>query len=226
MKKRPKNAPRPRPKTLPFASPLPESRPPESPPPSPSPPPPEPLAESPPPAPGSGGIDPAAVASAAGFDAAAGVGHVEPPPPGEVEAPAVSDGSEAPPLEFDAWYQFVHAGFGAVSAVTKLKSLAFDAADEKAQGAFRALYDTCAEIPSLNFMLRPAGKWGLRVMLVGAFALPMARAVKAERIAQRGGAVPGAAKGAAAVQAEEPAAAGPLPASFMDQMKAEGARLN
>jgi hypothetical protein len=133
-----------------------------------------------------GSIDPAAVRSGAEFDALAGAAPSEPPAPGETEP--------APPppslLEFDAWYKVAAGGFMVASAITKLKSLAFDPANATAREAFSALYDTCREIPALNFLLMPAGKWMARAMAVGAFAVPMAGAVRGELLVRRGGAVP------------------------------------
>lgn len=175
---------------------LPSEAQPPSPPPSEPSPPPAPATESPvtilpAPPPGdasvSSNIDPAAVRDVSGLDAAAGVGASEPPPPGEEPSPADSTAPTPPPvIEFEAWFAMMHAAFGLASAVTRIKTLAFDKALPTAAPAFRALYETACEIPQLNFLVAPSGKWFGRAGAVAAFALPMAQGVQAELRARRG----------------------------------------
>lgn len=113
----------------------------------------------------------------------------------------------------------MHAAFGAASMLTKLKALAWSKDDPAARGAFQALYDTCAEIPMLGFLLRPGGKWMGRAMAVGLFAVPLAQGVRAELAQRRGGGVPANdAKGAPATAPVAPSSAQVLPAAFTEAL--------
>lgn len=98
------------------------------------------------------------------------------------------DGTIRPPqMTREEFHKAFCLVFNVTSSITRLKSLSVDPKDGAALGASEAIYDTAAEIPALNFLLQPGGKWGGRALMVGAFALPMAHSVK-EELAQRSGA--------------------------------------
>lgn len=168
-----------------------------------------------------GVIDASAVPAPTGYDDAAGAAATEPPGPGEPSLAAEPAGPA--PLEFELWYRSACMAFRVVSAIAKLKSLAFDPAAIEPREAFKAVYDTATETPSLRFLVMPQGKWIARVGAVAAFALPMAQAVRAELAQRRAGAAPPDAPPRAS-DSERPAAAPTgqggqaLPAAFVAAM--------
>lgn len=155
-------------------------------------------------------IDPAAVRSGVAFDEQAGLAASEAPPIGE--APAAPAPVQL--LDFDAWFSLMHGAFGVASAFTKLQSLAWPKEHPGARPAFKALYDTCSEIPALNFLLRPAGKWMERALTVGMFFGPMLAAARAELTARRGGGTLSAPANDKTAKTEAPDTAQVLPAGF------------
>lgn len=156
-------------------------------------------------------IDPAAVRSGAAFDEQAGIAASDPAPIGEAPpAPA-----PIALLEFDAWFSLMHGAFGMAAALTKLQSLAWAKDNPAARPAFKALYDTCSEIPALHFLLRPAGKWMERALTVGMFFGPMIVAARAELAARRTGIAVGASANDKAPPVEKPETAQVLPAAFV-----------
>lgn len=93
-------------------------------------------------------------------------------------------GDENPPnqgmIDVQAFHALFCVSFNTASAVTKLKSLAVDAADEACINCTRALYETIADVPMLRFMLMPNGKWAERAVAIGMFTVPMAMGVSNE----------------------------------------------
>lgn len=87
-------------------------------------------------------------------------------------------------LNVDEFHKIFCLGFNVASSVTRLKSLAVDANDGAAKGCSAAIYETCLEIPALHFLLQPGGKWGGRILAIGAFVVPMSIGVK-EELAER-----------------------------------------
>lgn len=88
-------------------------------------------------------------------------------------------------LSADDFCKVFVGGFNAAHHLTGLRALKIEQGDGAAQDAAKAIYDTILEVPALHFMLRPGGKWLERALAVGMFALPMARAVKAELLERR-----------------------------------------
>ena len=83
--------------------------------------------------------------------------------------------------EFFGMFQFVFmAGHGA----TQLQSLNIEGS-ETARPASDALYDICEETPSLQFFIKPGGKWMQRAAAIGMFAVPVAMGCKAELTARK-----------------------------------------
>ena len=83
-------------------------------------------------------------------------------------------------LQPEEFHKVFCLAFNVGSAVTRLKSLTVNEGDDRAINCSRAIYDTCLEIPALHFLLQPGGKWGGRILAIGAFAIPMSLAVKDE----------------------------------------------
>ncbi|WOF73803.1 hypothetical protein QMT40_001439 [Parvibaculaceae bacterium PLY_AMNH_Bact1] len=83
--------------------------------------------------------------------------------------------------EFFGMFQFVFmAGHGA----TQLQSLNIEGS-ETARPASDALYDICEETPSLQFFIKPGGKWMQRAAAIGMFVVPVAMGCKAELAARK-----------------------------------------
>lgn len=84
-------------------------------------------------------------------------------------------------------FQFVFTmGYGA----TELQSLKVVGEDGEvlnpnARPASDALYDICEETPSLQFFIKPGGKWMQRAAAIGMFAVPVAMGCKAELAARK-----------------------------------------
>lgn len=83
-------------------------------------------------------------------------------------------------LSKDDFFRVFCGVFQAASLATGLKSMNVESSDDRACGASGAIYDTIQDVPSLRFLLSPQGKWFQRVLIVGAFAVPMAQAVGIE----------------------------------------------
>lgn len=87
-------------------------------------------------------------------------------------------------IDVQAFHALFCVSFNTASAVTKLKSLSVDAADEACINCTRALYETIADVPMLRFMLMPNGKWMERAVAIGMFTVPMAMGVSNELAAR------------------------------------------
>jgi len=86
------------------------------------------------------------------------------------------------PEQFEAG--FIGA-FNMASHVSGLKALAIGHNDNQAaKGAAAAVYEIASEVEALRWLITGGNPWVMRVVAIGTFALPMARAVKAE-IAER-----------------------------------------
>lgn len=158
-------------------------------------------------------IDPSAVPSPTGYDAAAGASATEPLPPSEA-SPIVAAEPETKPLSFEEWFAFVHAMSNAAAARLQLRSLAWHRDRPDARAAFEALYETCSEIPALRFVISPGGKWGKRIACMAMFFLPLAMSLRAELIAKRaGGAAPPPAEGEGETPRSAPAASAAPPSN-------------
>lgn len=66
-----------------------------------------------------------------------------------------------------------------------LKSLEIDAGDQDARRASDYLYDICAEVTWLRWILSPEGEWAKRVIFIGGFAYARANMIRAEVAARR-----------------------------------------
>ncbi len=111
---------------------------------------------------------------------------------------------EVPPgmLGKDEFFKVFCMVFKVASIGANLQSMNVDPHDEGARAASDAVYETCAEIPALNFILKPQGRVMGRVVTIGMFVVPMAMNVQAEIAARqvaRKSAPAGAAKGTAVV---------------------------
>lgn len=103
------------------------------------------------------------------------------------EAAVQSGASHAPVLNAEDFHKVFCTAFNVGSAVTGLKSLEVAENDDKARACSLAVFETCQDIPALNFLLQPGGKWGVRIMAIAAFTLPMARGVSQELQARQSG---------------------------------------
>lgn len=61
-----------------------------------------------------------------------------------------------------------------------LKSLEIDAGDRDARRASDYLYDICAEVTWLRWILSPEGEWAKRAIFIGGFAYARANLIRAE----------------------------------------------
>lgn len=102
---------------------------------------------------------------------------IENAPAEEISSGVVSG---AKTLSADEFHKVFCLAFNMSSKMSGLKSLEVDEADGAAVACSSALYETCLEIPALHFLVQPQGKWGTRIIGIGAFAVPMAIAVTAE----------------------------------------------
>jgi hypothetical protein len=67
-----------------------------------------------------------------------------------------------------------------VGELTALETLKAVPSNPTTPGAAKAIYETCREVPWLNWLVRPESKWMQRSMAVGAFAVPLALSCKME----------------------------------------------
>ncbi len=115
------------------------------------------------------------------------------------EVASVSAGDSLPPgmLGKDEFFKVFCMVFKMASIGAHLKSMDVDPNDEGARAASDAVYETCAEIPALNFILKPQGRVMGRVAAIGMFVVPMAMNVQAEIAARQvpKKSAPGAASG-------------------------------
>lgn len=120
----------------------------------------------------------------------------------EIGAIEGGHGGGLPPgmLGKDEFFKVFCMVFKVASIGANLKSMKVDPHDEAARAASDAVYETCAEIPALHFILQPQGRVMGRIVAIGMFVVPMAMNVQAEiaaRQAARKGAPAGAVKGTA-----------------------------
>lgn len=103
------------------------------------------------------------------------------------EISGVSAGDSLPPgmLGKDEFFKVFCMVFKVASIGARLKSMDVDPQDEAARAASDAVYETCAEIPALNFILQPQGRVMGRVAAIGMFVVPMAMNVQAEIAARQ-----------------------------------------
>lgn len=83
-------------------------------------------------------------------------------------------------LEKDEFHKLFCVIFSSAGMITGFKSFDVDEKDGKAKLASEAIYDTCAEIPALRFMIEPSGKYAQRIFAIGTFFIPMAFGIKNE----------------------------------------------
>ena len=83
-------------------------------------------------------------------------------------------------LTKDDFHSLFCGGFEAASLISGLQSLHVEENDGKARAASAALYDTIADIPALQWMLKPGGKVMQRALVMAVFFGGMARNVSAE----------------------------------------------
>ncbi|SRR5258708_977876 len=132
--------------------------------------------------------------------AAATASSTEPSPPAHLEAAlAEATGAAgatpgAPPApvlmprpEWCDLYLKCHGIAGHVTGSAVLVSVPQRAGGLEAAGA---IYDTCAEIPWLHFLLHPGGIWFQRATLVLLFYAPIAGELRAERAKRQAPRVP------------------------------------
>lgn len=83
---------------------------------------------------------------------------------------------------FFAGFTVVHTVGGHLAG---LKSLVEAPARPEARPASDAIYEICRETPALHFLIQPGGLWLQRLAVIGAYALPLAVAVKGELVERR-----------------------------------------
>lgn len=88
-------------------------------------------------------------------------------------------------LTKDQFFAGLGGCFTMASAVTRLKSLEIEPGDRIAREASDAIYDTAAEIPMFNFLIRPGNVYVQRALVIFVFAKTKADAVKDEVMAKR-----------------------------------------
>lgn len=86
----------------------------------------------------------------------------------------------SPALDKDEFIKAYSMGFSVAGHLTGLQSLVLSPEEQRAIDGLGALYDTCSEITALSFMLRPGGKWSMRLMAMGALFGSMALGVSQE----------------------------------------------
>lgn len=97
-------------------------------------------------------------------------------------AAPMPDGTSEAVLSKADFHSVFCGGFQAASAMTGYKSLRVEKSDDHAKAAADAIYDTLNEIPALQFLLKPQGRWMQRAVIIGSFAFGMSRAVAEERM--------------------------------------------
>jgi hypothetical protein len=75
--------------------------------------------------------------------------------------------------------------FSISSAVTRLESLRVETTEQTARECSDALYETALEVPAFRFLVEPSSIWMQRGMIVLAFALPKAQAVRMELLSKK-----------------------------------------
>lgn len=99
----------------------------------------------------------------------------------------VSPENSAGRLTTDQFFMAFRGVIQAPNFVMKppLKSLEIDEGDQAARAASDAIYETCADVPWLNFLIEPGNVWAGRAIVVGAFAFGMTTAVRSELAERR-----------------------------------------
>ncbi len=91
---------------------------------------------------------------------------------------------ETPPgcVSKDQFFTAFRALFAAPNIIIRppLQSLAIDPTDAEARAASDALYDTCVDVPWLQWLIRPESKWAERAAVVAIFAFGKYQAIRAE----------------------------------------------
>lgn len=67
---------------------------------------------------------------------------------------------------------------GHMSSFETLKAV--DYANPEASEGLGAMYDTIEDIPSLHWLLKPFGKWAMRIIAISAFVLPLVKGCAGE----------------------------------------------
>ena len=116
---------------------------------------------------------------------------VEIPPPGPGEGAGGPSGDAEGGISRDLFFANFRGLFAAPNfalmgrGAEPLKSLEIDAGDQDARRASDYLYDICAEVTWLRWMLSPEGEWAKRVIFIGGFAYARANMIRAEVAARR-----------------------------------------
>ena len=127
--------------------------------------------------------------------------------PGQEEAAAPDMGpptNDSGFIDKEFWIEGLKGTFGLLTDVTGLQTFRHSTKLPTADPAMEAVYDTCCEVPALNFMVHPSSKWFQRAAAIGAFALPVYIGVQHEIAARRAKDVTPAEPAAAAEPKEQP----------------------
>jgi len=128
-------------------------------------------------------------AHVAAIEVEAEPGETEGAAPGANGAPAPGAVPVGPDglITADVFAEGFKIAFSVAGDLTGLETLKRAPEQATADPAAAALYETCREVPWLHWLLRPEGKWLQRVIVLGAFAVPVYAGCRAE-LAARGAA--------------------------------------
>lgn len=107
--------------------------------------------------------------------------------PGPVDAAAAGSPDHAQGrLSRDDFFSCFRFAVAAPNMAVKppLASLQIDDGDMAARAASDALYETCQDVPWLNFLIEPGSVWAGRVIVIGGFFFGLSRNVTAEMAAR------------------------------------------
>ncbi len=136
------------------------------------------------------------------------------------DMPAVSDRGQGGYLTREQFAAAHRGVYDVVSGVTGLRSLAVQPEEvARCDAAASALYDTCLEVPALQFLIKPGNVWLQRAVAFGAFTAPHLMAVRHEIIMRRAAAAEAEAGEARPVVAE--ASPGPVPETASEREERE-----
>ena len=116
---------------------------------------------------------------------------VEIPSPGPGESAGEPSGDPGGGISRDLFFANFRGLFAAPNfalmgrGAEPLKSLEIDPGDQDARRASDYLYDICAEVTWLRWILSPEGEWAKRVIFIGGFAYARVNMIRAEVAARR-----------------------------------------